>query len=528
MPVQVLQFRPRLPRSSDWTQQEIAEFYRVESALLQAGLKLETERGVTDEGDPWFVFCREDTGEVFVHFARIDGEYVIDGAAYGEVARGVDFAALVRELMGSEVVAMARPRPKSSNVFLHPAALLIALVGAAFFHSGEAKAAEAHTDHRFEAPRRQGGIILVDASSGEKTPLGLDAAQQAAVMAGVIIGLEQQGALTLAFAGTAHETAPPPATDTQGPVLDALTPLIIASRIDAAPALSAADAAPAASAVHVSVALGALTFAQPGDQAAGPISISLAVMAAPPATATLAPPEALLSPSPAIFDTAAPAQAAAALPNDDAAAVVQALSQPGHMTIAVNYLPDVIAEAIGQGQHVSAAQPPAAHSDKAPPVTDAQPPASQAASGDAGQDAQPPATSTQPADNSGSTTAPPTTTDPGAGAAAASSTTTSGATTSAPTTPAVTPPAETTSTTAPPPVSHAHDPAIDAVVADFMASVHYQVMIAGQNLVVYDTGIFGKMPAGTVLDSVTFTFSDGSSVSLVGTAAELVEAHHLH
>src|SRR5579884_2293802 len=101
MAVQVLQFRPRLPRSSDWTQQEIAEFYRVESALLQAGLKLETERGVTDEGDPWFVFCREDTGEVFVHFARIDGEYIIDGAAYGEVARGMNFAALVREMMGS-------------------------------------------------------------------------------------------------------------------------------------------------------------------------------------------------------------------------------------------------------------------------------------------------------------------------------------------------------------------------------------------------------------------------------------------
>ena len=28
------------------------------SALIQAGLKIDTERGVSDEGDPWFAFCR--------------------------------------------------------------------------------------------------------------------------------------------------------------------------------------------------------------------------------------------------------------------------------------------------------------------------------------------------------------------------------------------------------------------------------------------------------------------------------------
>jgi hypothetical protein len=32
---------------------------------------------VTDEGDPWFVFCDGDSGEIFAHFARIGGEYVV-------------------------------------------------------------------------------------------------------------------------------------------------------------------------------------------------------------------------------------------------------------------------------------------------------------------------------------------------------------------------------------------------------------------------------------------------------------------
>src|SRR5476649_2475821 len=112
MAVQILQFRRQAPRQTDWTQQEIAEFYRVESALVQAGLRLDSDRGVSDEGDPWFAFFRVETGEVFIHFARIGGEYLIDAAAYDDVVRGADFAELVRKIIGSEGFVLARPRPK--------------------------------------------------------------------------------------------------------------------------------------------------------------------------------------------------------------------------------------------------------------------------------------------------------------------------------------------------------------------------------------------------------------------------------
>src|SRR5690554_6887190 len=46
--------RPR--RGTDWANEDLAQFYRVEASLIQAGISVETDRGVTDEGEPWFVF----------------------------------------------------------------------------------------------------------------------------------------------------------------------------------------------------------------------------------------------------------------------------------------------------------------------------------------------------------------------------------------------------------------------------------------------------------------------------------------
>jgi len=70
----------------DWSQRELQEFYRVEGALTKSGVGISTDRGLTDEGEPWFVFFRQENEEVIVHFARIGGEYVCadsGGAAGG-------------------------------------------------------------------------------------------------------------------------------------------------------------------------------------------------------------------------------------------------------------------------------------------------------------------------------------------------------------------------------------------------------------------------------------------------------------
>lgn len=64
-------------RRRGWSNHELAQFHRAIADLSNAGFPLETDSGVTDEGEPWLVFCDSDYGEIFAHFARISGEYVV-------------------------------------------------------------------------------------------------------------------------------------------------------------------------------------------------------------------------------------------------------------------------------------------------------------------------------------------------------------------------------------------------------------------------------------------------------------------
>src|SRR6516164_1753268 len=116
----VLAFQRPRTSSGDWTQQELAEFYRVESVLLQNGLLVGTDRGRSDEGDPWFVFYRSESEEVITHFARIDGYYLVAASAFSGIARGRDFKLLVRELMEAHPLMLPRNDQPGQKVFLHP------------------------------------------------------------------------------------------------------------------------------------------------------------------------------------------------------------------------------------------------------------------------------------------------------------------------------------------------------------------------------------------------------------------------
>jgi len=66
-----------LCRRGDWSQHELVHFHRLVAVMWNDGLSLDTDRGVSDEGEPWFVLCDTDSGEVFAHFARIGGRYVV-------------------------------------------------------------------------------------------------------------------------------------------------------------------------------------------------------------------------------------------------------------------------------------------------------------------------------------------------------------------------------------------------------------------------------------------------------------------
>ena len=114
----------------DWTNAELAELYRVEHSLRQAGIAAETDRGCADEGDPWFVFCHPD-GQVVVHIARIDGLYHLYCATLPEPLIGPSFSAIAKAFVGA--IPAPVQNDAGSKVVRHPSALLSLLVAAAMF-----------------------------------------------------------------------------------------------------------------------------------------------------------------------------------------------------------------------------------------------------------------------------------------------------------------------------------------------------------------------------------------------------------
>lgn len=119
---------PPRPRQ-EWSNQDLAELYRVEATLVQAGLRIDTERGESDEGHPWFVFCHADGGDVIAHFALIDGEYVVAAPALEGVLRGGNLDAIVRSFISENPVTLPKPEEqRDGNVIFHPAALLTVFV----------------------------------------------------------------------------------------------------------------------------------------------------------------------------------------------------------------------------------------------------------------------------------------------------------------------------------------------------------------------------------------------------------------
>lgn len=130
----------------DWTQSERAQFYRVEAVLIQAGMAVEQASGLTDEGDPWFSFYHGETGDVFVHFARIDGLYVVESPAMRQPLTDTDFTRLVSRLAEDHPLLLAETRADKSNVtrlYMHPTALLFSAVAVLFFKTQPSEAAEA-------------------------------------------------------------------------------------------------------------------------------------------------------------------------------------------------------------------------------------------------------------------------------------------------------------------------------------------------------------------------------------------------
>lgn len=135
--------------TKDWTNQELADLFRVRRLLGGAGVAVDTLRGVTDEGDPWFVFCHLN-GDVFIHMARIDGAYVLDSPNVHRPLRGRDFNELIADFTSDALPAYARTGnaegeterrviklERGGKVRLHPSAMLAALIWTLFLAAEE-------------------------------------------------------------------------------------------------------------------------------------------------------------------------------------------------------------------------------------------------------------------------------------------------------------------------------------------------------------------------------------------------------
>lgn len=164
MTAAILNFARRSSRPRDWTDQEIAEFFRVQDALTQAGMQVGTDRGVTDEGEPWFVFYRPATEEVIAHFARIDGEFVADASAVAEPVRGRDLRHVLNQIVSRYAVVV--PKRNGGNLFMHPAAMLTAFVATALMElEGPGGREPGAGDDSRGAGKNDGGATRVAASS---------------------------------------------------------------------------------------------------------------------------------------------------------------------------------------------------------------------------------------------------------------------------------------------------------------------------------------------------------------------------
>src|SRR5271167_4793723 len=100
MTATVLAWAKRSSPPRDCSNAELAELVRGERTLRQAGIAVEIDRGLSDEGDPWFVFCHLD-GHVVVHIARIGGLYHLYCATLPEPLIGPNFAAITKAFVAA-------------------------------------------------------------------------------------------------------------------------------------------------------------------------------------------------------------------------------------------------------------------------------------------------------------------------------------------------------------------------------------------------------------------------------------------
>ncbi len=446
------------------------------------------DRGVTDEGEPWFVFCRAEDDEVIVHFARIDGKYLISAPSFGGNVTGYDFRALVRDLVARNPVL--RPTRRDENVTLHPSALLVMLVASALLKMMHS--AEAATDRSAGVPAGTEAApvrIVIGGVEHIADLVALETQQYATLLSAVALAsgsLDSPSMPMFVISAPAHEQALPVHMAVALPVLaaDWGVHLAMSGAGSVAPAVAAPALvmSPLAEMVVVHNHDISVSQMQPALAGGGATIASADPVAAPPQTA---PPAA----APVV-----PSGDASAVPVTNASALIQgnhdlanSLLQifGGNQPIAYDAtIPAAFITPLNSGVHTPAATLAAGshsggHSSAAVPAADA-------SLGAFGSGGTVPSVAPSAADASHS-------------AVLASSSTAAGL----------------------PGPGSAEFAAVLTIMQNFAQVVgsHLAILVSGNQVIEYDYFAIDYTP--TAVSAVTYDFADGVHVSLVGLPSEL-------
>lgn len=135
---------PFIPRAAggDWTAGERERLAELADKLTSSGAHVDAAYGVSDAGDPWCVIT-DDTDEVLIHVARIDGQFVIHDAAVDAVQAEDTLWSAFERLMGP---GWRGAGDDDMVVPLRQAQSVLALVAALLFVSEVAHLAD-HAPH---------------------------------------------------------------------------------------------------------------------------------------------------------------------------------------------------------------------------------------------------------------------------------------------------------------------------------------------------------------------------------------------
>lgn len=204
--------------AKDWSQQEIADFYRAHRLLVENGAGIGIDRGTTDEGEPWMVFFDVATQDVFMHVARINNRCILICEQLGIHLKAAEITTLISDFENAVRDHLAVRTERNSKIVIHPAARIIMSISMVFLlfkldnSNAHAKAladnSRSHQGPETGAARGDYSPVQRAQSAFSRLLESVDSPASAAVLAGIILAGELAMSSKASVAETHHsETA---------------------------------------------------------------------------------------------------------------------------------------------------------------------------------------------------------------------------------------------------------------------------------------------------------------------------------